>query len=123
MSTAERQRPAPARAVGLAAIVAVGWFIGGPIGLVVAALALALALWRGPRLVAGLACVALVATALLTAVEAPTGPNARGVRFVTDRPLTSETGRIAGVLALVSIAVAIARERATDPPNEGEPNG
>jgi len=120
MNAAEGGRFSPARGVGLVAIVAVGWFVGGPIGLIVAALALAIALWRGPRFVAGLAFVALLATAVLTAVEAPTGQGARGVSFVIGRPVASEIGRIAGVLALVSIGVAIAGERAADP--RGEPD-
>ena len=42
---------------------------------------------------------------------------------MTERPLASETGRIAGVLALVSIGVALARERAADPLDEDEPIG
>jgi len=123
MNVTAVRRLSPARAGGLTAIVTAGWFVGGPIGVVAAALAVAVALWRGPRVVAGLAFVALLATAVLTVVEAPTGPDQRGVEFVTGRPLAAETGRIAGVLALVSIGVAIARERAANPCDEREPSG
>jgi hypothetical protein len=123
MNTAKGGRLSPARGIGLVAIIGAGWFVGGPIGFVVAALALALALWRGPRFVAGLAFVALLATAVLTAVEAPTGPGARGIGFVVNRPVASEVGRIAGVLALASIGVAVARERAAGPGDECEPDG
>ena len=123
MNIAEGGRLSSARGIGFVAVVGVGWFVGGPIGLIVAALALAIALWRGPRFVAGLAFLALLATAALTAVEAPTGQGARGVSFAINRPVASEIGRIAGVLALVSIGVAIAGERAADPRDEREPDG
>jgi MFS family permease len=108
------------RALGFATIVALGWFIGGLVGLLAALLGLAAACWRGPRFVAAAAFVALLAAAILTAVEAPTGSKHRGVDFVTTRPLASEAGRIAAVLALVSIGIALASERAPEPEPEPE---
>jgi ABC-type uncharacterized transport system permease subunit len=107
----------PATIVGwtaLAALVALGVVVGGPAGGVTALVGLAVAAWRGDRAVAGLALLALCAAAVVTVVEAPTTGDAADYLFdfALDRPLAAELGRIAGILVLVAVALAAARERA-----------
>jgi hypothetical protein len=123
VSAAQGMRASPARFVGIAATIAAGWFVAGLIGFAAAAVGLAVAHWRGPRFVAGLAFAALLVTVFLTVVEGTTGPRKPSVEFVTERPLASDTARIAGVLVLVSISVAVARERSADSVDEPDSSG
>jgi hypothetical protein len=83
---------------------------------------LAVAWWRSARAVAGLALVALVAAALLTVLEAPATGEASDYLFdfALDRPLAAELGRVAGVLVIVAVALAAARERAPTSPSTHE---
>jgi len=108
-----------ARVIGAIAIVVVGVLIGGPIGGVTALAALGLARWRGYRAVALAALIVLVIAAVLAVVEAPATGAARDYLFdfALDRPLAAETGRIAGVLAVVAIVLAAVHERAPAPGN------
>lgn len=100
--------------LALAALVAVGVAIGGPIGGVTAIVGIVVAWWRGARDVAGLALFVLVAAAVTTVLEAPATGEASDYLFdfALDRPLAAQLGRIAGVLFVVAVALAAARERA-----------
>jgi hypothetical protein len=100
--------------LAVAALLAVGVVVGGPIGGVTALVGLGVGWWRGPRPVAGLALLALVVAALVTVLEAPTTGEASDYLFdfALDRPLAAELGRIAGVLVIVAVALAATRERA-----------
>ena len=108
----------PATVLGwlaLGALVAVGVVVGGAPGGLAAVAGLGIAWWRGHRAVAGAALLALVAAAVVTVVEAPASGDAGDYLFdfALDRPIAAELGRIAGVLVIVAIALAAARERAT----------
>jgi len=94
-------------------LVAVGIVIGGVVGAVAAVVAVAVGHWRGYRAVAAAALAALVLAALLTAFEAAATarPTDYLFDFARDRPLAAEVGRIAGVFALVAVALAAILER------------
>jgi hypothetical protein len=78
---------------------------------IVAVIAVPIALWRGPRVIAGAALAALVIAAILTISEARTTNTQYNTLFAARRPLAAEAGRAAGVLILVSLGVALERER------------
>ena len=103
-----------ASVVGGVALVVVALLIGGPIGGLAAIAGLAIAAWWGYRAVAAGALLALGVAAVLTVIEAPATGEASDYLFdfALDRPLAAQAGRVAGVLALVAVAVAAMRERA-----------
>ena len=100
--------------LAVAALVAFGVVIGGPVGGVTVVIGLVVAGWRGYRDVAGLALLVLVAAALVTVLEAPATGEAADYLFdfALDRPLAAQLGRAAGVLFVVAVALAAVRERA-----------
>jgi hypothetical protein len=100
--------------LAVAALVAVGVVIGGPIGGLTVVVGLVVAWWRGYRDVAGLALFVLVAAAVATVLEAPATGEASDYLFdfALDRPLAAQLGRVAGVLFVVAVALAAVRERA-----------
>ena len=109
-------------------LVAVGIVIGGLVGGLAALGAVGVGQWRGYRAVAGVALVALVAAALLTAFEAPATaqPTDYLFDFALDRPLAAEVGRIAGIFVIVAVALAAVRERepsSTPGPSSAVPPG
>jgi MFS family permease len=94
-------------------LVGVGIVIGGLVGALAALAAVLLGAWRGPRAVAAVAFVLLVAAALLTAFEAPATGQARDYLFdfARDRPLAADAGLVAGVFVLAAVVLAAVRER------------
>jgi hypothetical protein len=114
--------------VGGVVLVAIGALVGGVVGGIAAIFGLAIARWRGYRAVALAALVALVVAALLTVIEAPATAETRDYvfDFALDRPLAADAGLVAGVLAVVAVALAAVRERApssTPAIDEDEPTG
>jgi len=107
-------RPSLATVLGGTALVAAGAVVAGPVGALTALAGLGIARWRGYRAVAGAALLALLVAAVLSVVEAPATGEARDYLFdfAIDRPVTAEIGRVAGVLAMVAVALAAFRERA-----------
>lgn len=106
-----------ATGVGTIVLVALGVLIGGVAGGLAAIAGLGIARWRGYRAVAGAALLALVVAIALTVVEAPATGEAADYLFdfALDRPGAAEAGRVAGVLAVVAVALAAVRERPPDP--------
>lgn len=100
--------------IGAVVLVVVCAAVGGVVGGAAALAGLGIARWRGYRAVAGAALLVLVVAAVLTVVEAPTTGRAPDYLFdfALDRPLAAEAGRVAGVLAIVALALAAVRERA-----------
>lgn len=98
-----------ARAVPL---VAVGALVGGPIGAVAAAVAVAATFRRPTGLVAGGAAVALVVAALATVLEVPVDSDALRSSYALDRPVAAGAGMVAALFALVSVVTLALRERA-----------
>lgn len=103
--------------VGAGLVVAVGAGIGGLVGGLAALAGLGLARWRGPRAAAAGALAMLALAALLSVLEAPASGRAVDYLFdfALDRPVASDAGLAAGVLAFVSIVLAARAERASPP--------
>ncbi|HEU5300670.1 MAG TPA: hypothetical protein VFW06_00375 [Acidimicrobiia bacterium] len=103
-----------AELLGAGLLIAVGAGLGGVVGGLAALAALGLARWRGPRAVAAGAFVMLALAAVLSVVEAPTTGRAVDYLFdfALDRPVASDAGLAAGILAFVGIVLAARAERA-----------
>lgn len=104
--------PNPAPAPATMALVAVGGFlIGGPFGLAVAVLALAV-WWHRPDWLGALAVGLLLASALGSVLGAWPGPDSLRQSFADDRPWGGAAGLGAGVALLVAVARAAGADRA-----------
>ncbi len=99
---------------GWCVLVVIGTGVGGIVGGLAAVAAIGLDRWRGPRAVAAGAFTMLALAALLTVVEAPASGRAAEYLFdfALDRPLASNAGLAAGILALIAIVLAARAERA-----------
>lgn len=108
--------------VGTGLVVVVGAGVGGLVGGVAALAGLGLARWRGPRAPAAAAFAMLALAALLSVFEAPATGRAVDYLFdfALDRPVASDAGLAAGILAFVSIVLAARAERAQPPDPSGE---
>jgi hypothetical protein len=92
-------------------VVVVGWLIAGLVGIVVSLAALAVIVTLGPRWVAGAALVAFVTAGVATVVVPLPNDLATKPNFAQERPVASESARVAGVLVAAAIAGFAARER------------
>lgn len=101
------RRRAFLRVLAALAIVAVSWWFAGWVGIVTAVVALAVNELAGPRWVALGAAGALGIAAIATLLEA----DKLNLAFTSSRPVTTEAGRIAGVLAFVALMSFVMRER------------
>lgn len=122
-TTAGRSPTSRGDLVGAGLVVAVGAGVGGLVGGLAALAGLGLARWRGPRAAAAGALAMLALAALLSVLEAPTSGRAIDYLFdfALDRPVASDAGLAAGVLAFVSIVLAARVERASPPDPTGGP--
>ena len=99
---------------GRMAAVIIGFLIAGPMGALVAILALVAIDVEPTGAVPRAAAVALALAAITTVVEEWPGSDF-DLRFATDRPLAGALAQSAAVLAVVSVLVGIRRERASVP--------
>ncbi|MFO7591616.1 MAG: hypothetical protein R6X23_12085 [Acidimicrobiia bacterium] len=122
-ATLDRFRISRRDLVGAGLVVVVGAGVGGLVGGVAALAGLGLARWRGPRAPAAAAFAMLALAALLSVLEAPATGRAVDYLFdfALDRPVASDAGLAAGVLAFVSIVLLARAERARPPGPSGEP--
>ena len=111
---ADEARDTPPGPITAAVVVAGGFMIGGPFGLLVAVLALVV--WhRQPRWLGGLLVGLLVVAALGSVVGAWPGPDSLRQSFADDRSWGAAAGLGAGVALLVAVARAARADRAPGP--------
>lgn len=107
-------RDTPPGPLTIALVVAGGFLIGGPFGLVIAALAVLV--WRRHPDWLGALAVGLLATAAVGSVlGAWPGPDSLRQSFAADRPWGAAAGLAAGVSLLVAVARAARSDRALSP--------
>jgi len=103
------RRTTAVKVFGVLAVVGIAWLFAGLTGVLASAVELVIYRFAGPRWAAAAALAALIVAALATVLEAPTASAA--LSFAVQRPVASEAGRIAGVLAFVAVVTAAVRER------------
>ena len=111
----------PVPLVGALVLLVLGAGLGGFVGAGAALVGLAVARRWGSRAPVAAAIVMLALAAVLSVVEAPAsgrGPDYL-FDFALDRPVASDLGLAAGVLALVSLVLAAWFERAARSSTEG----
>ncbi len=107
-------RDTPPGPLTITLVVAGGFLIGGPFGLVIAALAVLV--WRRHPDWLGALTVGLLATAAVGSVlGAWPGPDSLRQSFAADRPWGAAAGLAAGVSLLVAVARAARSDRALSP--------
>jgi hypothetical protein len=100
------------RAVPLAAV---GFLIGGWVGLAAAAAGVASTFRRPATLVAAAAPTALVVAALATVIEVPVDGDALRSSFADDRPVAATAGLVAALFALTAVVTLGVRDRVARP--------
>lgn len=95
-------------------VVAGGFLIGGPFGLIVAVLAVVV-WWRQPEWLGAVLAGLLVFAALASVVGAWPGTDSLRQGFADDRPWAAAAGLGAGVALLVAVVRAAREDRALAP--------